>query len=258
METQTQQPSQPQEEQSQILNQEEIQKTLSDEPITEEVTLPSDTADFSMPSKFEGKSAEEIARAYVELEKYKNSKQSEETPPPTEETPPPANEVQPYIERVLKGEELTEEDYTTLQEKTNMSKEQIDEQLEYIKYKSEKEQNKLLESVGGKDKFNSAVAWAREVYTQDEIKAYNEALAEATPEVQKVIIKGLINQYDMATKVPTERVLHSNTAPTPPGKGYKSQHELMKDMSDPRYGSDRSYTKMVEKKMSITDDSKWD
>jgi hypothetical protein len=248
------------EEQSQILNQEEIEKTLNDEPIEEEVVLPSDTADFSMPSKFEGKSAEEIARAYVELEKFKASKQ-EEGGDPVSTTPEPTadTDVQQYVNKVVKGEELTEEDYTTLQEKHNLSKEQIDEQIEFIKYKQEKYVDTLLEEVGGRSAFKEAVGWAQEALSEDEIKEFNAAMEEAPPKVQKVLARNLINQYKQAGNTPTTQdVLHTNNAPQPKSKGYQSQHELMQDMSDPRYGNDRSYTKMVEKKMSMTDDSKWD
>jgi hypothetical protein len=255
MEQQTQQPSQ--EEQSQILSPEEVQKTLSDEPIEEEVTLPSDTADFSMPSKFEGKSAEEIARAYVELEKYKASKQTTEDTPPTEEEPKGAS-LDEYVSKIVKGQELTEEDYATLQEEHKMSKEQIDEQVEFIKYKQEKYVNSLLEEVGGKSAFKEAVGWAQETFSEEELKEFNTAMEEAPPKVQKVLARSLITQYKQAGNTPTDTTLHTNKGPEVKTKGYQSQHELMKDMSDPRYGSDRSYTKMVEAKMSITDDSKWD
>ena len=258
--TPAEQPSVEQE-QSLVLSPEEVTQTLNNESIEPEVVLPSDQG-FSMPDKFEGKSAEDIAKAYMELEKMKTQKPEEVPDVPAEEEGGDKasgleDSIQQSIDKFLRGGELTEDEYTVIQTKNNITKEQVDEHLEYLKYKSDKENNKLLESVGGKELFDKAVAWAKETLTPEEIGEYNKALEEATPAIQKVIIQGLINQHSLAQKAPGEMTLHSNTSPAPKSKGYQSQHELLQDMQDPRYGQDRSYSKMVEQKMNVTDDSGW-
>ena len=259
MNQETNQPAQENEEQSLVLSQEEVQQTLNDEPITEEPVLPSEA--FEVPDKFKGKSAEEIAKAYVELEKMKTQQPTQEPKQEEEgggpESTPEDDTVQQYIQKVLNNESLTEDEYQEIQTKYNVSKEQVDEQIDYLKYKQEKKNKELYDSVGGKELFTSAVEWAKTNYSPEEIKAYNEALASATPNIQKVIIKGIIDQYQLAAKIPGERTLHTNEAPRGKPKGYQSQHELLKDMQDSRYGNDRSYTKMVEAKMEVTDDSGW-
>jgi hypothetical protein len=251
----TQQPQPNVEAESLVLSQEEVTKTLNDETIEPEVVLPSE--EFEVPDKFKGKSAEEIAKAYVELEKMKAPQPTQQEEGGDEESTSDQETIQPYIDKVLNNEELTEDEYNVLQSKYNMSKEQLDEQIDFIRYKQDKQNKQLYDSVGGKELFDSAVTWAKSTYTPEEIQAYNDALASASPNIQKVIIKGIIDQYQLASKLPQERTLHTNEAPRGKAKGYQSQHELLQDMGDPRYGNDRSYTKMVEAKMEVTDDTGW-
>jgi len=254
-------PEQPQvEAQSQVLSQEEVEKTLNDESLEPEIVLPSDQGEFEVPDKFKGKSAEEIAKAYVELEKLKNTSPAQETETQQEEggDSESPTKVDDYVSKVVKGEELTEEDYTKLQETHNMTKEQIDEQVEFIKYKQEKYVETLLADVGGKDLFKEAVGWAQTNLDETAIKEFNEAMDGASPKIQKVLARSLITQYQQqGNNYVAPETLHTNKGPEVKSKGYTSQHALLTDMSDPRYGVDRSYTKMVEDKMSITDDSTW-
>jgi len=62
-----------------------------EEVLEEPTVLPSDEVPFEMPEKFAGKTAEEIAKSYVELEKFKASQ--EPTPPKEEKTPTPSLEL---------------------------------------------------------------------------------------------------------------------------------------------------------------------
>ena len=138
-----------------------------------------------------------------------------------------------------------------------MTKEQVDEQVEFIKYKQEKYVDSILADVGGKDLFKEAVGWAQTSLDAEAVAEFNEAMEGASPKIQKVLARSLITQYQASGNKPEGEVLHTNTPPKTQGKGYQSQHDLLTDMGDKRYGNDRSYTQMVEEKMSVTDDSGW-
>ena len=139
--------------QSNILNEEEVNALLQDEgttPPVDEVELPSEVSSFEMPEKFKGKTAEEIAQSYIELEKLKAKKEGEgEQVPPNDETPPqetPPNteeSVDSYFKEYAENGALSEESYQALADK-GYSKEQVDEQIDFYNYKQEKATAELL------------------------------------------------------------------------------------------------------------------
>ena len=62
-------------EESAVLSEGEVNTIVEGAPTEEAPTLPSDATEFTMPEKFAGKSAEEIAKSYLELEKFKGGGQ---------------------------------------------------------------------------------------------------------------------------------------------------------------------------------------
>ena len=154
----------PTEEKSTVLSEEEVQATLSGEEPQSDVSLPSES-DFEMPDKFKGKSAEEIARAYAELEKMK-AQPDEEAPEedkPTEESDDseyinpileegrpegsqdvPADQFVEFVNEFDKNGQLSEDSYQKLQE-LGYSKEFVNEKIDYIQYKRERDVESILE-----------------------------------------------------------------------------------------------------------------
>lgn len=253
--------------QSSTLNAEEI-ATLTGEEAPTEPTLPSDEAVFEMPEKFQGKSAEEIAKSYMELEKMKNqtkeeeggdevSKEEDEPEPPKEElTKEEAEQYQKYADSYEKNGSLSEEEYAEL-EKAGFSKEQVDEEIEYRNYKKEKALNDVLEPLGGgTEKFKEVSAWAAEAKTPEEIKAFNEALAGAPKLAQQALLKQLYSEFEKGN-TSEDTTVHTNTKQTQPTKGYSTESEFFADLNNPAYKSDPNYNKKVTEKLSKTDTSSW-
>jgi len=209
-----------------------------------------------MPDKFQGKSAEEIAKSYLELEKL-HSKPEEVKEEPTEtpsETPEGQVDYNQYYESYLKNDGLTEEDYSSLKEE-GLDKEQVDEQLEFIKYKAKKAEAEILDGIDPTD-YSKAALKAGEEWGEDKAKAFNKELAEASPYVQKVLVKDLMQKFGTNTSTTTEP-LHTSTPQIQSSKGYKDRSELLADIADPRYESDKSFNRAVEAKLALTDDSGW-
>ena len=278
--------------QSTILSQEEIDSALKSEDgsildSTEEKGLPSDESEFTIPEKFKGKSAEEIAKAYIELEKMQEAKKEikEEDTKKVEDTKVETKEVEDmsdeefdkHIEDIVNDKDiedtkveedfdfsefenaykengsLSDEEYAKLEEK-GFSKELVDEEIAYREFKEERELNKVIGDLGGgKEKLQEVVKWAQENKTEAEVNAFNSALAKSSVEAQKIMLKGLYSEYDNGSKTEdTDVVLHSNSTQKVGTKGYATEAAFMKDISSPLYQTDKAYTASVEKKLAST------
>ena len=208
-------------------------------PATEEPTveLPSDTIEFEMPSKFADKSAEDIAKAYVELEAMKNKEAEPPKDPNEEPTKDDATATADLIEEyAARGTDLTEEDYQVLEEK-GYSKRQVD--LYKAGYKAEQAEaaTALLTSAGTTaDEASSAAEWARDNWSEERVAQYNTAIEAASPDIQVTMIQMLTEQFRTSgTKAPEADPVHASSKPTPTTKGYSSMEQLIADQSDPRY-----------------------
>lgn len=218
-------------------------------------SLPSDTEDFVIPEKFAGKSVEEIAKAYVELEKFKASKGEV---PPTEEAPAPQAEEAPaeggnkyYDEFITKGE-LSEESYVEL-EKAGHSREEVTDRMEYEQYKQQKSINDVVSVIGGLEQYQAMEAWAIDNMSETDRATFVQEFQGASNFTKKALLKDMYSQFK-GGNVPD--MVHTNESQYKTGKGYSAEHEFQADIADPRYGTDKSYTKAVEEKMGRTT-AKW-
>lgn len=247
---------------SELLSPEEVATiTTPEEETTQEqpeVELPSETPDFEMPEKFKDKSPEEIAKAYVELEKMKQAKQEEPLvdSPKAEQTKVTEEEFQSYFNEYVQNQGLSEESYNKLQEK-GFTKEQVNEQIEFIQYKQEKIVTDILKPYGGIDNFKEASDWARENWTQEQVDNTNKQLASGNKEVIDAVLTGLFSAYNTSKRAVPDITLHTNQKPVQEAKRYETKSDYLKDANDPRYDKDAAFRRKVEEKMANTDLSSW-
>jgi len=206
-------------------------------------TLPSDDT-FEVPEKFKGKSAEEIARAYVELERFKGDTPPAEKPPEEIETQEGNDK---YLNEFYETGELSEDSYAELLEAAH-TREQVDEQVEFEKYKQHKQVTEVADIVGGMENYNAMEQWATKEYSEEDRTAFVSEFQSAGPLAKKAMLENMYSQSTSANA--GGDVVHTNEYQGIKGKGYQSQFELQQDMSDKRYGTDRSYTAMVEAKLN--------
>ena len=255
-----------QEVQSTILSEEEVTQVVEGTEPEAEVQLPSDTQEFEIPEKFQDKSPEEIIKAYMELEKKLGSKevQPEAETEPTQET---ETESKPEVEKkpieqdklneLIQSYEvnggLTDEQYSEL-EKLGYSKEDVDNDIEYYEFKKEKRMKDLLEPIGlNKDTFKEMNEWVIKNKSEEEINAFNDALAKADLPAKRLLIQGLHSEYTKVNGEATTDPIHSNKPTYKPTKGYQTQEEFFKDMNHPDYHTNPKFRKMVEDKMAVSD-----
>jgi hypothetical protein len=270
-------------EKSTVLSEEEVQSTLSGEEAESDISLPSEDG-FEMPDKFKGKSAEEIARAYAELEKMKAQKDSAEDDtqtdteqdtaesddseyinPMLEEGRPegskdvPVDQFAAMVDEYDANGQLSADSYKQLEE-LGYSKEFVDEKIDYIQYKRHKEADAALEPYGGTEEFKKVSAWAVENFTEQQLENINQQLASGNKATQDAVLSSLFMGYKQSagkTDAPKDMTLHTNQPQTTRTEGYATKSEYLKDAKDPRYEKDAGYRKQVEQKMLKTDMSKW-
>lgn len=216
------------------------------------VKLPSDEEDFIMPEKFAGKTAEEIAKSYLELEKFKGTK------PTTLETPE-ATKIEvagdEYVQEFLETGALTEESYAALEAEGN-TRQDIDDRMEFEAYRNKKAIDDVVSVIGGIETFQAMDEWAKQTFDPTLMEQYSQELSTASKFGKQAILKDIHTQYlaSLNGEEPSVSMVHTNEPQTINSKGYATQHELQADMANPLYGVDRSYTKAVEDKLARSKD----
>jgi hypothetical protein len=222
------------------------------------------------------KSAEDLEKAYLELQKKLGSKESESadedsseetTEEPTEETEPETES--PVTEKVQLLKDASEEYYAngnalkpeTLQKLKEMPSEQlIEAYMEFQKNNpvttaqslSDADAQSIVTSVGGQDAYNDTLAWAADNLKPEEVAAYDNVMNSGSKDAIFFAVQSLNNRYKDAVGFEGNR-LSGNRAPRPE-PGFRSQAELARAISDPRYRNDPAYRYDVEQKLANSND----
>lgn len=171
-----------------------------------------------LAGKFEN--AEALERAYIELQ----SKLGE-----------PKNESEASEE--WEQEEAPEEVLENQEEQEESTKEVL----------SEKQADQLFEMVGGKQAYKSMIDWAGESISKEEVKMYDSVMAEGNPNSIFFAVQALYGKYTDA--VGKEGQLLTGKGSNQKNDSFRSQAELVKAMSDPRYDKDPAYRSDIMRKL---------
>ena len=197
-----------------------------------------------LPEKFN--SAEDMAKAYSELEKKIGQPQEKndnsETVGEGQETIQNAS-----VEFFEKGE-LSEDTYEALA-KAGLSRELVDS---YVAGQSALIQNEqdAIRNVAGND-YDKMSEWAGKNLSDDEMKAYNDAVTSGTIDQAKFAVSGLYARYKAENgNQPT--LTMGNTA----GSGsmpFSDMQDVRRAMSDPRYkAGDKAYHAEVDRRLAVS------
>lgn len=110
----------------------------------------------------------------------------------------------------------------------------------------------IYESVGGEKEYRSIVNWASQNLNKKSIDTFNRAIDNNNINAITLMLEGM--KAKMVAKMGTaKKSIHGGaSAPNGSPKGYNSKADMIKAMSDPRYGRDAGYTRMVEQQMWAT------
>tara|TARA_R100001463_G_scaffold73185_1_gene127057 strand:- start:191 stop:841 length:651 start_codon:yes stop_codon:yes gene_type:complete len=159
-------------------------------------------------------SPEQLEKAYLELQSKLGAQESEQVEEPTDQPEPEPQRTKPEETEPKKTEndkpQLTEED------------------VEY-----------LQDLAGGKDGYDSMLKWAASALNQKEIDMYDSVMEDGNPNSIYFAVHAMLSRYNDATG--TEGKLLTGKGSSNNQSEFRSQAELVKAMSDPRYDSDPAY-----------------
>lgn len=214
---------------------------------------------FEVPEKFKGKSAEEIVKSYLELEKKLSEKQvtNPDDAKPTEAqqdaveakvnatlTP---KDFEVYEKAYLENGKLDDNHYKEL-EKKGLSKEVIDLYIEGAKARDTIYTNAIYEAAGGAEEYKELVKWASENITDHSVIAdINRDLSSGSVAKAKWAVENL----QLRRGTPPRKLEGSSVADTST-KGYKDKTEWRRDVSNVLYGRDKKYTQAVDARYLVS------
>lgn len=181
------------------------------------------------------RTAEDLEKAYLELEKKLGQAKQEDQQPTEEET---SDEEQPDESAEVREEEGQQGDEQ--------------EELQVNRLTPEEEQA-LVQSLGGLDFYNQAIKWAAENLSQEEIAAYDGILNNGDRGAVTFAVKSLIQQFKANGDYDGAPV--SGKAVKGQGlKPFRSQAELARAINNPKYREDPAYRLDVEQRLAVSGD----
>ena len=217
------------------------------------------------------KNAEELEKAYVELqsklgEKKEDSEEKETTAEKEEE--PEKAEVSPAVSLLNEANEEYFSNDGKLSEETIdkfsslSSKDLVKAYLEATKNNppnqsqesvevSDNDINVIQNSVGGEDAYGKLTAWAGSNLDSTSIEAFDNVVATGNVQMIKLAVAGLKAQYDNENGY--EGKMLTGKAAATSKDVFRSQAELVRAMSDPKYDADPAYRQDVIEKLDRSD-----
>lgn len=209
------------------------------------------------------KSAQELEKAYVELQQKLGNKDQGASEPeqvseePAEETTDEAVDFlwQVNDEYAKNGGQLSEE---TMEEFSKMSSKELVEA--YFRYQNTLEQptttqgvelsdaeiNQVQNFVGGAEKYQELVSWAGENFSEEEITAFDSVVETGNIPAIKLAIQALQYRYNDNMGYEGNMI---QGKPAQSREVFRSQAELVRAMSDPRYDQDPAYRMEIMEKL---------
>lgn len=228
------------------------------------------------------KSAEELEKAYVELQKKLGSGEHKAAPSSSEEADQTASEtatngedagsnepvivagldVTEFSKEFASSGKLSDASYSKL-EAAGFPRDVVDAyirgQMESAKgdtadsedvatqrYDLENEQ--IVSKHGGYETYSKAVQWAKANMSKAEIETFNRLMDNGDKATREWAVDGLMSRYTKAYGSEPHLVRGTPTASA--SDVFKSTAEVVAAMKDPRYGKDPEYTREVTTKVS--------
>ena len=211
------------------------------------------------------KNAQELEKAYIELQGKLGQQNTEETETASaEETPEEPklstgatliNDAQKEYyengnklseETMAKFSEMSSSDLLQAYIEINANNPQQVEEAQAADI-TEAQISDIKKSAGGEQAYANVVNWAKSNLDQDQTNAFDEVVNTGSVAAIKLAVAGLKAQYDNANGVEGRMV--TGKAPVNSGDIYRSQAELVAAMNDPRYDRDPAYRQDVIEKL---------
>lgn len=227
-------------------------------------------AELRYAGKF--KSAEDLEKAYKELEKKLGQKEETSSEDNDQESTEdvPVEEPEEAVSETAKFIQEASEEYfsnsnqltpETVQKLKELPSEQlIDAYLELQKNAtvqpqqlSDADANAILNSVGGESAYNETLAWAADNLKPEEVAAFDNVVNSGNKDAIFFAVQALNQRYKDTVGFEGKRVSGKSVKNTSV-KGFRSQAELARAISDARYRDDPGYRLEVEQRLAASGD----
>ena len=211
------------------------------------------------------KDAEELEKAYIELQKKLGTRdepeaqqeelRETETSEEVEVTPAQELITSASAEYYEKGE-LTPETMERFKEMSSselvetylkMQQEQPQQQAEAARDLTDAETNTIYNQVGGEASYNNLMEWAGENLPESYTQAYDDVIDKGNPYAIQIALAGLQAQFEQANGV--EGTLRTGRGAVEKADVFRSQAEVIEAMNDRRYDTDPAYRQDVFQKL---------
>ena len=218
------------------------------------------------------KSAQELEKAYIELQAKLGEKSEEKTETASAEEQPEdtpkmsegatlitdaskeyydnGNKLSP--ETMAKFSSMSSQDLIKAYMEVSQSPEFQAQQDQPPADISQSDINQIKNSAGGDQAYANIINWAKSNLPQEKITAFDEVVNTGSVQAIQLAVSGLKSEYDNANGV-EGRMVTGKTAPNNSGDTFRSQQELVAAMNDPRYDRDPAYRQDVIQKLDRSD-----
>ena len=212
------------------------------------------------------KNAEDLEKAYVELQKKLGDQEpkaeaEETTEETTEEETVDENPALSLINEA--SQEFYDNDNKlspeTIEKFSQLdSKQLISAYLESIQNSprtdevdlAQKEIDRIHKSVGGAEEYTKLTEWGQKNLSESEIQSFDKVVSTGDPNVIELAVAGLKAKYDNSNGYEGRMLTGKSTSNS---EVFRSQAQLVQAMADPRYDNDPAYRADVVEKLNRSD-----
>jgi hypothetical protein len=120
---------------------------------------------------------------------------------------------------------------------------------------SESEVNQIKNYAGGEESYTTLMQWAGENLPEASVAAFDSLVETGNVQAIQLAVAGVRAEYDRFNGVDGE--LLTGKAPTATVDAFRSQAEVVRAMSDPRYDDDPAYRQDVFNKLERSNNVQW-
>jgi len=219
------------------------------------------------------KNAEELEKAYVELQQKLGSKEEDKEEDKEEPTVDEKEEEKPEEVDALPGvsliNEASKEFYDnegtlspeTIEKFSELSSQDLVKayvevqkntpQQEAVDDFTKESINSIQNSVGGVTEYNNLMQWAADNLDESAIKAFDSIVSTRNPEAVQIAVAGIKAEYDNTNGY--EGRMLSGKAAASSSDVFRSQAEVVSAMNDVKYEKDPAYRQDVYEKLERSD-----
>jgi len=206
------------------------------------------------------KNAEELEKAYKELEsKLGEKKEEEKAEPDKPNFSDNAQLITNASEEWSKaGGKLTDATKSKLAEMSSadllnayMEVQKSAAPIQQIPEITTSDIASIKESVGGNTQYTQVINWAKSNLPESVIQGYDQTIESGSLDAIKLAAAGLKAQYEAANG--SEGKTYTGKPASNKGDTFRSQAELLRAMNDPRYDQDEAYRMDVMEKLDRSD-----